>query len=101
MKINGKNGKRIAVTAGTLGTIGVGFPVWLLFQFFMGWHTQSIADHEKVRHNAEQIKKVEAMPEQMASVTTDVENIKDDIEKIEKGQSIIESDIKKILQAVQ
>ena len=89
-KINGK--KRYIA-----GGLGVVLSTPFLINFFIGWHTQSVADHVTVEVHTEQIKKLEKLPEQMTAVETNVENIKDDINKIEQSQAVMEGDIKKIL----
>ncbi len=94
--INKLNGKKRVIAGSAAGVISAPF---LIF-FLMNMNSTVAETKTQVKTNTHHIEQLDRLPAQMAAVETNVENIKEDIGKIEQAQAVIESDIKKILQAV-
>ncbi len=90
------NGKKRVIAGSAAGVISAPF---LIF-FLMNMNSTVAETKTQVKTNTNQIEQLHELPIQMAAVETNVENIKEDIGKIEQAQAVIESDIKQILRIV-
>ncbi len=78
----GLNGKKLPLSILMAGAISVGVL------------------QAQVQDNSEEVNRLRDMPQQIATVKADVENIKDDINDIRLSQRTTEQDIKLILREV-
>jgi len=92
--INGK--KKVIITGAGAGGLLISMP--FLISFLLNLNTTIAETKTQVNTNTKQIEQLDKLPIQMAAVETNVENIKEDIGKIEQVQAVIGDDIKKILQ---